>query len=218
MPTLLLSTGLSALDELVGETDFLEFFGKWDTVNLLAHRFIVEHSGEVEVLLTQNFGAFDTYLLRRMGKNLGKRPEAEIARAFSLPSTVELLEGALSSDAPVAAVVDPYLFAPSDWRSYHLLTPITAALRHLAHTKPVVVFNRVTQFGKNVPEGGEYHLHTVPVLVEVSATPKAMLACLIKHPASPARRVWLPYPEIYGERVGRTGVQRALTEWGGAVA
>lgn len=215
MPLGALSTGVKALDDLVGGTSFAEFFGKWETVNLLAHRFIVENSGEVEVLLTQNFGALDTQLLRRMGKNLGKRPEAEIARSFSLVSTVELLRGALDSEPAVAAVVDPYLFAPKDWRGYGLLTPITAAMRQLATRKPVVVFNRATQFGSQVPEGGEYHHSSIPVIVELTATPKALLATLLKHPASPPRRVWAPVAELYGERVGSVGCQTLLTDWQG---
>jgi hypothetical protein len=209
-----LSTGVKGLDELLSGASFAEFFGEWGTINLLAHRFVVEHSGEVEVLLTQNYGSLDTYLLKRLGRNLGKKPEAEVARSFGLDSTVELIKGAFESAPPVAAVVDPYLFAPKRWSRYDLLVPITAALRQLANKKCVAIFNRATQFGSKKPEGGEFHHSSIPVIVQVSpATPAAMNADLVKHPWSPQRRIWFTYAEVYGERISGPGKQTLLSEW-----
>jgi hypothetical protein len=208
-----LSTGVKGLDELLSGASFAEFFGEWGSINLLAHRFVVEHSGEVEVLLTQNFGALDTYLLKRLGRNLGKKPEAEVARSFGLDSTVELIRGAIDSAAHVAAVVDPYLFSPKDWSRYDLLIPITAALRELATKKCVAIFNRASQFSSRRPEGGEFHHSSVPVIVQITATPKALNADLVKHPWSPQRRIWFTYAEVYGERVSGPGKQTLLSEW-----
>ncbi len=209
------STGVRALDEMVGALPFVEFFGDWEAVKLLLHRFIVEHSGALEILITQEFGALDTTTLRRLGRNLGVRPEATLSRSFSLQSTVELLRGALATEASVAAVVDPYLYAPSDPSGYGELTPITAALRALGGRKAVAVFNRISRFGRRAPEGGTYHHHSIPVIVELSANAAAVSARIVKHPSLPPRRVLFSYAEIYGERVRGPGQQTRLTAWTG---
>ncbi len=209
------STGVRALDEMIGDLPFVEFFGDWEVVKLLFHRFIVEHSGEIEVLLTQEFGALDTTALRRLSRNLGVRPEASLSRSFSLQSTVELIRGALATEPPVAAVVDPYLYAPSDPSGYGALTPVTSALRELGGRKAVAVFNRVSRFGRRTPEGGTYHHHSIPVIVELSASPSVLGARIVKHPSSPPRRVLFSYAEVYGTPVRGPGQQTRLTAWAG---
>ena len=215
VPPPVLSTGVQALDRMIGGLSFVEFFGEWEAIRILLHRFIVEHSGELEILLTQEFGALDTIALRRLGKNLGVKPEAVLSRSFSLQSTIEFLRGAVTSTVPVVAVVDPYLFAPKGAEGYGDLTPITAALRELGLKKSVAVFNRRSQFGRGLPEGGTYHHHSVPVLVEVTATPSALSARIVKHPSSPPDRVLFSYAEVYGTRTAGPGKQTLLTEWTG---
>jgi hypothetical protein len=203
-------TGIRALDEVLADTPFIEFFGDWSPVSLLAHRFMAQNSGDV--VLTQEFGGINTYLVERISKNIGEKPELRIVRAFSLETTIEALQLALESKSQLATVIDPYHYAPRDWREYSALTKITASLRALSLTKSVVVFNRSSKFGSKAPEGGAFHSSSVPVLIRVSASNRSLYATIVKHPALPQKRVSFTYTELYGLNKN-WGEQRFLSEW-----
>ncbi len=205
-----LRSGIAVLDGLITDSPFIEFYGEWSPVSLLMHRFVVENGGDV--ILTQEFGGLNTYLIEKICRNVGKRAEARVVRSFSLDSTLDALRLAAESESQLAIVVDPYLYSPGKWWEYAFLTKVTAELRRLAQLKSVVVFNRLSKFGKKTPEGGAFHSSSIFALVRITSLKSVIHAALIKHPAQPVSRVDFTYAELYGaER--RWGEQRCLSEW-----
>jgi hypothetical protein len=205
-----LRTGIHTLDEALTHASFIEFFGDWSTVSLLAHRFVVENGGDV--VLTQEFGGMNTYLINKISKNVGKKPDFKIIRAFSLEGTIEALQLAFESESRTVTIIDPYYYAPKNWKGYSALTKITAALRALSLTKTVAVFNKLSKFGSKAPEGGAFHNSSVPVLIRVSEGSRAAYATIVKHPALPQKKVSFTLAELYGLNKS-WGEQRFLSEW-----
>lgn len=203
-------TGIAGLDALLSDVGFAEFYGEWDGVSLIAHRFIAENG--CDVVLTQEFGGINSYLLDKICKNIGKTPTFRVMRAFGLESTFEAIKEAANSASDVVAVVDPFHFAPKKWFMYSDLTKIVAAIRGLAQNRLVAVFNRVTQFGKILPEGGLFHHSSVPAIVRVEKERLGFAVQLMKHPSLSVKRVTLNYAQVYGVDK-RWEDQRLLSEW-----
>ncbi|MEM3670246.1 MAG: hypothetical protein QW767_00665 [Thermoprotei archaeon] len=205
-----IKTGIEKLDSLLNEITFAEFYGEWDCVNLLAHRFLAENGGGA--VLTQEFGGINTYLLSKINRNIGKSHSIQLVRAFGLDSTLEALNKSLSSDFETVAVIDPFHYAPKKWFIYSDLTKITAAIRRLGQTKLVAVFNRSSQFSKLIPEGGTFHHSSIPAIIKVEKGRLEIVARILKHPALESRTVRFSYAEAYGLDK-RWSEQRLISEW-----
>ncbi len=200
-------TGIPQLDSVVGEVPdgwIVEYYGDWGVVNALMHRVIaltaVEFGG-VAVVLTQEFGGLNPYLIVRLAKFFGGGREVLekvfVARAFKLEDTVALLEEAVEARPGRVVIVDPYLHLSSDPRTYWRATPITGYLRAFAASgSEVTVFNRVSKFGARLPEGGNFHHHSVHVLVSLTRLGRSVRAELIKHPLKPYATTYFPLTDI----------------------
>ncbi|MEM0120626.1 MAG: hypothetical protein QW514_05305 [Thermoprotei archaeon] len=213
--------GVPLLDGLLEGAGYVEFYGEWGCVRLLAHRYLAYNVG-CRLILTQEFGGISTYVLQSIARSLGRPPRVELRRAFSLEDTVEaILQTAAEDNYSPVAVMDPYLYAPTDWRKYSVLSRVVGALRRLARTRPVVVFNRPSKFAASLPEGGQFNRSSVNALYMVSRCRKrvGLHVEVKKHPAQPPRWVCVPYTEIYGysgvgyDAWARWGGQRLLLEW-----
>ncbi len=212
-------TGLPSLDYVVEplrRSWILEFYGGEETIRLVYHHVIAEASrhGRVAVVHVQEFGGLNPYLIMRLARVKGGVVDNIIvSRAFRLRDVPRLILEALKVNPETIVVVDPYLYAPKTWISYHRLTPITGALREASKNARVVVANRVTRFGSGwLPEGGGFHHHTVHVIVRLQPVRKGVLAILVKHPSKrvPLKSI-IPRPELV---VGwRWGGQRPLLEY-----
>ncbi len=211
--------GVPALDHMLESVGYAEFYGEWTHVRLLAHRYIAHNPG-CRVILTQEFGGLNPYLVETMAQRMGVAAHFQLRRSFSLETTIDLVLQAAEEDmdSPVV-VLDPYLYSPSDWRMYPKLTRLVGALRRLAQAAPLVVFNRPSRFAARLPEGGHFNRSSSQALFRVSgcAGRVGIHVNTMKHPARPREWTCIPYTEIYGYGDYATwrkwGAQRLLLEW-----
>ncbi len=213
-------TGVPSLDYLIGPVRpgwIVELYGWEQGVRLVLHHAIAEASkrGPVTVVHVQEFGGLDPYLLRRLVRfRRGYEDNILVARAFRLQDVPGLIREAVSTGSHTIIVSNPYLYAPRSWTSYDKLTPITSALKEASlHDRYVLVFNQSTRMGKGkFPEGGQFHHHTVHVIVRLVARARGLYATLVKHVARPVpRSITVPMSEL---EVGfRWGGQRHLLEF-----
>lgn len=197
----LVFTGIPQLDRLtegVPSHWVVEFYGDWKVVNALLHRAAVLNSGNgLVIALTQEFGGLNPYLINRLAKAFGMTTDnIFVARAFKLEDTVELLKELRNSPVMTVFVVDPYLHTPQKPSGYWRASKITALIRTLVekHRKEVTVFNRISKFGKYLPEGGSFHHHTVHVMIRLTLTAsnRWVRAEIVKHPIRPWTEVKFP--------------------------
>ena len=197
-------TGVYALDRFIDEVPsewIVEFYGSWEIVEALMHRVVALNSdnSRVAVVITQEFGGLDPYRILRMVKTF-RMGEGEIlfARAFKIEDTLALLELAVRKGFPRVVVVDPYLHLGNNPREYWLATAITSRIRKiLARGSEVALFNRVSKFGEFLPEGGNYHHHTVHVLIRLSRGHRSVKAELVKHPFRPYSVTYFSPAELF---------------------
>ena len=212
-------TALPVLDELIKplpEGWVVEFFGDWDVIEVLLHRAAVALSafGRVYVVFTQDFGGLNPYLMGRLSKVLrSDLSNVFIARAFKVEDTLALLKEAAEEGVKEVLIADPYLHLPNDPRKYWLGTAVTAGIRELVRSgAEVAVFNRVSRFGRFLPEGGNYHHHSIHVLVRLSRGSVSVRADLIKHPLKPHVIKYFRFADLY-RGSGASG--RTLLDWVG---
>jgi len=183
-------TGIASLDHLINPVKrnwLVEVYGEEESVRITYHHIIAESSkhGLVAVAHIQEFGGLNPYLLARLARMKGGLIEnIVVSRAFRLRDVANLIMNAVKQGAETIVVVNPYLYSPRKWTSYSLLTPVTAALRRASREAQVIVANESTKFGRReLPEGGNFHHHTVHVIVRLGRIRGGILARLIKHPA-----------------------------------
>lgn len=212
-------TGLPSLDALIEPLQWnwiVEFYGSERSVRIVYHHVVAEATryGRVAVVHIQEFGGLNPYLIARLAKVRRSSPEnVLVARGFRLRDVPRLIDEAVDTGARTLVVVDPYLYAPRDWRMYSLLNRITGALRRASEKARVVVANRATRFNSGfLPEGGNYHHHSVHVIVRLDPSRRGLIASLLKHPGKrvPLRTlVHLAEVAVAGRWVG----QRPLLEY-----
>ncbi|MCD6323674.1 MAG: hypothetical protein J7L55_01000 [Desulfurococcales archaeon] len=192
----------------------VEYFGDWGVVNLLMHRVIAANAAGdgVAVVLVQDFGGFNPYLVRRFCMFFGTDfSKVVVSRAFKLEDALAALSAALREGFSRVVVADPYLHLPQDPRRYWEATPLTAGLRALAQGgAEVAVFNRVSRFGSYRPEGGNFHHHSTHVMIRFRKGRRGIRVDLVKHPLKPEETVYIDVKDIYLPRSRPT-----LTKWVG---
>lgn len=198
-----LRTGIPQLDSLLGGglyPGITEFYSDhWSLVSLLYHRMLVSLApqGDVLLLLNREFGGLDPHLLRRIARRLGiprsSVDSIRVLRTFSLQGLLLALEGAAGEPWDALLVVDPYLQVdPSRMAE---AGPVTASLSRLRARGNVVLFNRANG---SRPHGGNFHHHTVSVLVRLRRARGGALAVLEKHPSRPRLSTGIPTSELLG--------------------
>jgi hypothetical protein len=191
----------------------VEFYGAWDLIYLLAHRSIACLSAmdDVYVYINQLFGGLDPFLLRRLTKILG----GDLSRIyFSRGLKLEDLES-FSQNYSLEGyliVIDPYLHSNPNSTGFEIYTKITSWIRRMGNSKNIVVFNRVTRYGSQKPEGGSFHHHSVHIMMRISRRRFGIYGELIKHPARPNARAAFTIEDLYGGG-GRWVGRRHLLEW-----
>ncbi|BCU71469.1 hypothetical protein [Stygiolobus caldivivus] len=157
------------IDSILSSNERVEFYGGWDDVLFLAHR-AVAASAPVNVVLVQEFGKFDPFLVKKFQRLLGNTSEVFIRRAFKAEDVKPTIE---SFDKELI-VIDPYFHG----KKY---TEITSSLR-----REVWVFTREV---RGLPQGGAFNHHSMHVIVKVKRSKWGFRFYLIKHPT-------MPYMEI----------------------
>ncbi|MCE4604398.1 MAG: hypothetical protein F7B20_05490 [Aeropyrum sp.] len=191
-----------------------EIYGSWRLVNSIMHKSIacLSREGPVAVILVQEFGGLDPYLVGRHAKILGgDLSRVLLSRAFK-PETIPHAIDSIPEGVRKAVVVDPFLFAPDSPRDYWRLTPIVSAFkRALGRGISIAVFNRETAFGRGfLPEGGKFHHHTLHAIARVSRCGARSLKLeLVKHPHRPPAQTCIPSTEVGVH----WDVQPRLLEW-----
>jgi hypothetical protein len=216
----MLVTGITELDELMGyiPSDWLvEFYGDWKIVNILLHRMVILNAkGGVLVAYTQKHVGLDPSLLKKLSRRLEKtwsKGDVLLARAFKVEDTIELLSKISMASQKRVFVVDPYLHIPRTPEKYYVATKVTAGLRKIARAgKEVAIFNRISRYGYLRPEGGNYHHHSIHVMIRLWPTKYGVRATLIKHPLKTTESVIFPYSSLTAAS-GRWSGQRRLIEW-----
>ncbi|MEM1611071.1 MAG: hypothetical protein QXQ57_05450 [Sulfolobales archaeon] len=192
---------------------FVEFYGVWDLIYLLAHRSVACLSARdhVYVYVNQLFGGLDPYLLGRLAKILG----GDLSRIyFSRGLRLEDLES-FSKDSSYdgyLVVIDPYLHADPGSMGFEIYTKITSWIRRIGVSRNVVLFNRITRYGSQRPEGGGFHHHSVHIMIRILRKGVGIYGELIKHPARPSARAVFSIEDLYGGG-GRWVGRRHLLEW-----
>lgn len=212
-------TGLPSLDTLIEPLArgwIVEFYGYESGVRLVYHHVVAEAArhGRVAVVHIQEFGGLNPYLIARLARVRRSDPgNILVARGFRLRDVPRLIEEAFETGAETIVVVDPYLYAPRSWRLYDLLSSITGALRRASAKARIVVANRATKFNSGfLPEGGNYHHHSVHVIVRLDPSRRGLIASLLKHPGKRVPRrslVHMAELVVAGRWVG----QRPLLEY-----
>ncbi len=169
--------GVESVDRLLEGNERVEFYGDWDAVLFLAHR-AVAASAPVNVVVVQDFGLFDPFLVKRLQRLLNNEGEVYVRRAFKaedVKATIESFRGEV-------IVVDPYHHR----KAY---TEITSALR-----RAVWVFTREV---KGLPQGGAFNHHSMHVMVRVSRGKWGFRFRFVKHPLLPDFELPISLNELY---------------------
>ena len=178
--------GIESVDRLLEGNERVEFYGDWDVVLYLAHR-AVAASAPVNVVVVQDFGLFDPFLVKRLQRVLGNSGEVYVRRAFKaedVKATIESFEGDV-------IVIDPYHHR----KNY---TEITSALR-----RAVWAFTREV---KGLPQGGAFNHHSMHVIVKVSRGKWGYRFRFVKHPLLSDVEIPLSVKEIANGGIQERGL------------
>ena len=168
--------GIESVDRLLEGNERVEFYGEWDVVLYLAHR-AVAASAPVNVVIVQDFGLFDPFLVKRLQRAINNPGEVYVRRAFKaedVKATIESFDGEV-------IVIDPYHHG----KSY---TEITSALR-----RTVWAFTREV---KGLPQGGAFNHHSMHVIVRVTRGKWGYRFRFMKHPLLPDMEIPVSVEEI----------------------
>jgi hypothetical protein len=207
---------VEAIDRLIDPLEvgwFVEFYGNWDLIYMLAHRSIVclSSRGDVYVYVNQLFGGLDPFMLSRFSKILG----GDLSRIyFSRGLRLEDLESFSQSSSLDGdlVIIDPYLHADPHSMGFEIYTKITSWIRRLGISGNIVIFNRISRWGAYKPEGGGFHHHSVHILVRLWKGVSGLYCELVKHPAKPPSRASTALEELEGGGSRWVG-RRHLLEW-----
>ncbi|MCE4606128.1 MAG: hypothetical protein F7B59_02200 [Desulfurococcales archaeon] len=187
-------TGIYPLDSLIGSIPrywILEFYGEESVVSSLLHYITAYRSrfGSVLVLLNKDFGGLDPYTVMRLTRILnGDSLKIDVGRGFRFSDTVKLLRKAGNSKDYDSLVIGyPYFHMPRGLKGYSKATEVTGLARELSMEDiRVFLFNHVSHMGVWMPEGGNYHHHSIHVIVRVDKVRgERIRARIIKHPSKP---------------------------------
>ncbi len=214
-------TGFKQIDMLVGiiPRDWIvEFYGDEKLVHILLHHTLAYQSRFGKVLLyhTLDFGGLNPYLLQRLARILGGDiDEVMVSRGFRLGDVVEGLRSIEARDDYRSLVLAyPYHHLSSNPMIYRVATEITGIIKRISSRgRRVILFNSVSRFGKYYPDGGNYHHHTVHVIIRLVRRRNGRgVAEVFKHPWKPrGSRTVFYVDSLIGW--SRWGGQRLLSEW-----
>ncbi|MCE4614271.1 MAG: hypothetical protein F7B60_01890 [Desulfurococcales archaeon] len=211
--------GIYILDKLIGSIPnywILEFYGDRRIVSSLLHYVTAYRSkfGRVLVLLNKDFGGLDPYTVMRLTRILnGDSLKIDVGRGFRFSDTIKLLREAWDSKGYDSVVIGyPYFHMPRGFKGYSSATEVTGLARELSLKNiRVFMFNNVSHMGVWMPEGGNYHHHSVHVIIRVDRIRGGKIgARIIKHPSKPVGgAVSFRSEEVfYGK-----GVYQPLSAW-----
>jgi len=212
-------TGIYIVDNMIGPVPkhwIIEFYGEENTVNPILHHVTAYRSrfGRVLVLLNKDFGGLDPYTVTRLARVLGGDSlRIDVGRGFRFSDTVETLREAVNVDGYESVIlVYPYYHMPRGLGGYQHATRVTGLARELAvNGYRVFLFNTVSRMGEWMPEGGNYHHHSVHVIVRVDRLRKGRIgARLVKHPSKPTGGL---ASFKLDSVLGGVTAQRPLTAW-----
>ncbi len=187
-------TGIYIIDNMIGTVPrrwIIEFYGEENTLNQILHYIAAYRSrfGKVLVLLNKDFGGLDPYTITRLARILGGESlKIDVARGFRFSDTVETLKEAESLEGYDSVMLAyPYYHMPRGPKGYSHTTRVTGLVRKLSlNGYRVFLFNTVSHMGRWMPEGGNYHHHTVHVIVRVDRLRGGKIGVrLVKHPSKP---------------------------------
>lgn len=214
-------TGISSIDCLVGclqKGIVAEIYGDFDLllqISYIATASFHCRGGAILGIVQEDLLNYDLYAVRTALRAMECSEEGLlISRAFRIEDAVDMIREAIELPQDNLIIFDPYANAPNLPRDYTKLTPLTAAIRSAAvKGKRVVLFNRITKFGKFLPEGGNLHHHSATIIVKVERNGRrSYRVTLIKHPTKPQASVSGSLRELYGVETSWEG-QFLLSEW-----
>jgi hypothetical protein len=158
--------------------------------------------------------AYDLYIVKTYLRTLGCREDLLVSRSFRIEDIVALLGKALDIGAKNLVLIDPYIHAPRKPKDYWRLTPINGWIRRLSNRGiTVALFNKTTQFGRVLPEGGKMHHHQTHTIVRIDRVgEKSYRATLIKSSTGRTRSATGPLREFFVVKESWDG-QYLLSEW-----
>ncbi|MGB9784227.1 MAG: hypothetical protein ACP5I2_01570 [Fervidicoccaceae archaeon] len=214
-------TGITSIDYLVGCLQrgiIAEIYGDPDLLfpaSYIATASLHCKGGAVLGIVQENPLNYDLYAVRTALRSMKCSEDGLlVSRAFRIEDAVDMIREAMNLPQESLIVFDPYAHSPNLPREYTRLSPLTAVIRSAAgRGKRVVLFNRVTKFGRFLPEGGNMHHHSVTVIVKLEKSGRrSYRATLIKHPTKPQTSISGSLRELY--EVGKSwGGQFLLAEW-----
>ena len=169
--------GIENIDKILEGNERVEFYGNWEDVLFLAHR-AVASSAPINVVIVQEFGKFDPFLVKKFQRITGNYGEIVIRRAFK----AEDVKPTIDSFQGEVIVIDPYFHR----KNY---TVITSALR-----RNVWVFTREVN---GLPQGGAFNHHSMHVIVRVSSSKWGYRFYIKKHPLMPELEIPISIEGIY---------------------
>jgi hypothetical protein len=212
-------TGLYPVDNLVGNIPrhwILEFYGEEKAVSSILHYVTAYRSrfGKVLVLLNKDFGGLDPYMVARLARILeGDSLKIDVSRGFRFSDTVEMLGEAAGGYGGYESVIIayPYYHMPRGFKGYSMATLVTGLTRRLVSSgRRVFLFNTVSRVGRWMPEGGNYHHHSVHVIVRVGRLKGNRIgARIVKHPSRPPGGM----VSFRLDEIGFSVYQKPLTAW-----
>ncbi|AFH43229.1 hypothetical protein FFONT_1241 [Fervidicoccus fontis Kam940] len=214
-------SGIEGIDELVGcipKGIIAEFYGDFQLVLQTSYKVIANFhciDGTAVGIMQNELINYDFYMLRMYARSFGcNTNDMLVSRAFRLEDAINMLKSASNIDAENIAIIDPYIHSPSEPRNYWKLARLIAMMRALsAEGKRVLLFNRVSKFGRFLPEGGNLSHHSAYMIVRLEIVDRrSYRATLIKHPSRPEKSLVRSINEILSVRDKWEG-QLPLLEW-----
>jgi hypothetical protein len=213
--------GIPTIDHLAGCLPggaISEIYGDFDLIlhaSYIAVASLHCRGGAALGIVQDNQMTYDLYAVRTFLRIMGCSEDGLlISRAFKIEDAVEMIKEAISIPAENLVIFDPYVHSPLQPKEYWRLTPLTAALRKaIVSGKRIVLLNRVTKFGRFLPEGGKMHHHAISVIIKLERNgKKSYRAFLVKHPSKPEASASGSIRELY-EVSREWGGQYLLLEW-----
>lgn len=214
-------TGISTIDFLIGCMPIgsvTEFYGDIELLKYISYKVAARlhcRGGAALALVQTDPINYDLYLLNMYARSYGCSAESMlISRSFRIEDSVSMLKEAGNLDVPNIVIYDPYVHAPLDPMKYSKLTPLTGIMRYLASNgKRVILLNRISQFGRYLPEGGKMAHHIAFSILRIERIgSRSYRAELVKHPSKPERSTTGSIDEIYSVDTRWEG-QLHLLEW-----
>ncbi|MEM0021197.1 MAG: hypothetical protein QW039_01920 [Fervidicoccaceae archaeon] len=217
-----IETGIPTIDQIIGcipTGAIAEIYGEELDLVLRASYIATANfhcnGGAALGIVQERAMNYDIYMLRMMLRALGCSEDGLlISRAFRLEDAIGMIREAISLKLGTIVIIDPYVHSPKYPREYWKLTPLTASFREaIAKGKRIVLFNRITKFGRYLPEGGKMHHHSASILVKIERRgSRSYRAILIKHPSRPESSALGAIRELNEVRREWEG-QYLLLEW-----